>query len=51
MLDNWGMSVQSIGEIGKDLCPNVIQRFVENLHGGSMKTGPKENSSTLKNAL
>ncbi len=45
------MSVQSIGEIGKDLGPNDVQRFVEDLHGGSMKTGPKENSSTLKNAL
>ncbi len=26
-----GMSVQSMGEMGKDICPNFLQRFLDNV--------------------
>ncbi len=26
-----GMSVQSMGEVGKDFCPNFLQSFLENI--------------------
>ncbi len=32
-----GRSVQSMGEMGKDFCPNFFQPFLENIDRGSYK--------------
>ncbi len=34
-----GMSVQSMGEVGKDFCPNFIQSFLENIDRRSCNDG------------
>ncbi len=34
-----GMSVQSMGEVGKDFCPNVLQSFLENFDRRSCDDG------------
>ncbi len=31
-----GGSVQSMGEMGKDFCPNFLQPFLENIDRGSL---------------
>ncbi len=33
-----GMSVQSMGEMGKDFCPNFLQPFLETLTEGAVTT-------------
>ncbi len=37
-----GMSVQSMGEMGKDFCPNFLQPFLENIHRRSCNDGGRE---------
>ncbi len=34
-----GMSVQSMGEVGKDFCPNFLQSFLENIDRRSCDDG------------
>ncbi len=34
-----GMSVQSMGEVGKDFCPNFLQSFLENIDRRSCDVG------------
>ncbi len=34
-----GMSVQSMGEVGKDFCPNFLQSFLENINRRSCDDG------------
>ncbi len=34
-----GMSVQSMGEMGKDFCPNFLQSFLENIDRRSCDDG------------
>ncbi len=34
-----GMSVQSMGEMGKDFCPNFLQSFLENIDRRSCNAG------------
>ncbi len=36
------MSVQSMGEMGKDFCPNFLQSFLENIDRKSCKDGNRE---------
>ncbi len=36
------MSVQSIGEMGKDFCPNFLQPFLENVDRMSCNDGNRE---------
>ncbi len=36
------MSVQSMGEIGKDFCPNILQPFLENIDRRSCNDGSRE---------
>ncbi len=37
-----GMSVQSMGEVGKDFCPNFLQSFIENIDRRSCDDGSRE---------
>ncbi len=37
-----GMSVQSMGEMGKDFCPNFLQPFLENIDRRSCNDGSRE---------
>ncbi len=37
-----GVSVQSMGEMGKDFCPNFLQPFLENIDGRSCNDGSRE---------
>ncbi len=37
-----GVSVQSMGEMGKDFCPNFLQPFLENIERGSCNDGSRE---------
>ncbi len=37
-----GMSVQSMGEMGKDFCPNFLQWFLENIDRRSCNDGSRE---------
>ncbi len=37
--DKGGMSVQSMGEVGKDFCPNFLQSFLENIDRRSCDDG------------
>ncbi len=37
-----GMSVQSMGEMGKDFCPNFLQPFLENIDRRSCNDGNRE---------
>ncbi len=37
-----GLSVQSMGEMGKDFCPNVLQPFIENIDRRSCNNGSRE---------
>ncbi len=37
-----GVSVQSIGEMGKDFCPNFLQPFLENNDRRSCNDGSRE---------
>ncbi len=36
------MSVQSMGKMGKDFCPNVVQPFLENIDRRSCNDGSRE---------
>ncbi len=36
------MSVQSVGEMGKDFCPNFLQPFLENVDRRSCNDGSQE---------
>ncbi len=36
------MSFQSISEMGKDFCPNVLQPFLENIDRRSSNDGSRE---------
>ncbi len=36
------MSVQSIGEMGKDFCPNFIHPFLENINKRNRNNGGRE---------
>ncbi len=36
------MSVQSMGEMGKDFCPNFLQPFLESIGRGSCDDGSRE---------
>ncbi len=40
----WGvrLSVQSMGEMGKDFCPNFLQPFLENIDRRSCNDGSRE---------
>ncbi len=44
MVCRWegGVSVQSMGEMGKDFCPNVLQPFLENIDRRSCNDGSRE---------
>ncbi len=37
-----GVSVQSMGEMGKDFCPNFLQPFLENMDRRSCNDGSRE---------
>ncbi len=37
-----GVSVQSMGEMGKDFCPNFLQPFLENIDRRSCNDGSRE---------
>ncbi len=37
-----GMSVQSLGEMGKDFCPNFLQPFLEKIDRRSCNDGIRE---------
>ncbi len=37
-----GKSVQSMGEMGKDFCPNFLQPFLENIDRRSCNDGGRE---------
>ncbi len=37
-----GRSVQSMGEMGKDICPNFLQPFLENIDRRSCNDGSRE---------
>ncbi len=37
-----GVSVQAMGEIGKDFCPNFLQPFLENIDRRSCNGGSRE---------
>ncbi len=37
-----GVSVRSMGEMGKDLCPNFLQPFLENIDRRSCNDGNRE---------
>ncbi len=37
-----GMSVQSMGEMGKDFCPNFLQPFLENIDRRTYNDGSRE---------
>ncbi len=37
-----GMSVQSMGEMGKDVCPNFLHPFLENIDRRSCNDGSRE---------
>ncbi len=37
-----GASVQSMGEMGKDFCPNFLQPFLENIDRRSCNDGSRE---------
>ncbi len=39
---NWEINVQSMGEMGKDFCPNYRQAFVENIVRRSCNDGSRE---------
>ncbi len=36
-----GVSVQSMGEMGKDFCPNFLQPFLENIDRGGYTDGSR----------
>ncbi len=36
------MSIQSMGELGKDFCPNFLQPFLENIDRRSCNDGNRE---------
>ncbi len=41
--EKWvGVSVQSVGEMGKDLCPNFLQPLLENIDRRSWNDGRRE---------
>ncbi len=37
-----GMSVQAMGEMGKDFCPKILQPFLENIDRRSCNDGSRE---------
>ncbi len=37
-----GMTIQSMGEMGKDFCPNFLQPFLENIDRRSCNGGSRE---------
>ncbi len=43
------MSVQSLGEIGKDFCPNVLQPFLETIDRRNCNDGSRELSPVFHN--
>ncbi len=41
--EKWvGVSVQSVGEMGKDLCPNFLQPLLKNIDRRSCNDGSRE---------
>ncbi len=48
-LENGEMSVQSMGEMGKDFCPNFFQPFLENIDSGNRNDKSRELSPVLHN--
>ncbi len=45
-----GRSVQSMGEMGKDFCPNFLQPFLENIDRRNCNDGGRELISITENA-
>ncbi len=46
---NGEMSVQSMREMGKDLCPNILQPFFENIDKRNCNDGSRELIPVLHN--
>ncbi len=46
-----GVSVQSVGEMGKDFCPNFLQQFLENIDSRSCNDGSRELAPIFHNPL
>ncbi len=44
------MSVQSMGEMGKDFCPNFLQPFLETIDRGSFNDGSQYFTTLTENA-
>ncbi len=40
--EGWGVSVQLMGEMGRDFCPNFLQTFLENIDRSSCNDGSRE---------
>ncbi len=45
------MCVQSMGEMGKDFCPNFLQFVLENIDRGSFNDGSRELTPVFHNPL
>ncbi len=48
-MGGWGVSVQSMGEMGKDFCSNFVQPFLENIDRRSCNDGSRELIPVLHN--